>query len=93
MQTIVIVTRFALALMRMIVAQKFVSSATQAFLPISHQATRLVIVGATIRFALVQRTNTVQGSSGVTAYVPVFNSIAQTPSGVGRLKVTVFRSG
>jgi len=49
--------------------------------------------GATIRFALVQRTNTVQGSSGVTAYVPVFNSIAQTPSGVGKLKVTVFRSG
>jgi len=49
--------------------------------------------GATIRFALVQRTNALQGSSGVTAYVPVFNSIAQSSGATSKLKVTVFRSG
>jgi len=42
---------------------------------------------------LVQRSNTVQGSSGVTAYVPVYNSIAQYVGTVDDLRVLVFRSG
>ena len=49
--------------------------------------------GATIRVALVQRTNALQGSSGVTAYVPVFNSIAQSSGATSKLRVVVFRSG
>ena len=49
--------------------------------------------GATIRFALVQRTNALEGSSGKTAYVPVYNSIAQSSGATSKLKVTVFRSG
>jgi hypothetical protein len=49
--------------------------------------------GATIRFALVQRSNAVEGSSGKTAYVPVYNSIAQSTGATSDLKVTVFRSG
>lgn len=49
--------------------------------------------GATIRFALVQRTNALEGSSGTTGYVPVYNSIAQSSGATSKLKVTVFRSG